>query len=246
MVPAEVIMRASRMLKDQEPGHAFVTWTESDLMSHLNEGLCTVFNFHPMMFVENVELELAAGSSQKLPSGYGELISIDSNLAPGACPGSGKPVNMSQFDMVKGLRGKKTCVTAECTPYEVAGYRKAGTGVAGFFVEPPVPCGPAVTVEATVTKRPERIEMCDRMKALDLPCELETPLLDWILYRAYEVDAESQYYAQMARRHQAAFYDWVNGTYLVDSRVNSGYVLGQRGSGEERTGWRNEGRQVGR
>jgi hypothetical protein len=249
--PKQLISRASKILNDDKPGYENTSWSVECLLDFLNEGLCQLAAYRPTEFVECIELCLVPGAKQQLPPGVSELVTIEGTEDPEVDDGaSDDPApTMSSGDMVKALRGKKTCVSStddNCGPYIVAGYRNAKGASDLFFVEPPVPFGEAPVVSAQVVKMPVPLTACDLDSAVQTECKFDPALVDWILYRAFSMDTESQYAYQVSRRHQSAFYDAVNGGYLADSRMRSGYILGQEGTGVERTGWRNEGRQIGR
>jgi len=246
--PADLIRRTSVLLNDQEAGHEYTTWTVPMLLDFYNEAMCTIFALRPTLFSKPVTLTLSPGSTQTLPPEYGQLLSITTNTTDGAgCTPEGAPVTMSAFNMVAGLGKKAKCVGAgSCTPYAVSSYRAGEAGEGVFSVEPPVPCGEDAKVNALVTVRPPKVSRCDVNDPADMPCEMDAPIIDYMLWRAYSIDAESQFSYAAARRHQATFYDWINGSYLVASRMASGYYLGRVGHGEARVGWRNEGKVVGR
>lgn len=244
---AQLIQRASRILNDQEEGYSYIAWTATELLDYYNEGLCTVYNMRPDLFAVCKELTLKPGAKQTLE--VGTLVSIDSNIDECGNADTETSLTMSSTDMVKGLAGKKTCsatAASACEPFTISGYRKGATaGI--FFVEPPVPIGgDPVVVEATVSVPPIAVCGGDIASETQIDCGLDSALTDWILYRALSRDVESQFNFNAARRHQAAFYDAVNASYLADSRMQSGYMLGMEGQGVETTGWRNESRNFGR
>lgn len=244
---AQLIQRASRILNDQEEGYSYTAWTTAELLDYYNEALCAVYNMRPDLFAVCQDITLAPGSKQTLDAGT--LISIDSNVDECGNSDPDTPLTMSSTDMVKGLAGKKTCsssAASPCEPFVITGYRKGATaGI--FFVEPPVPTGgDPVVVEATVSAPPVIVCGGDIAGETQIDCGLDSALVDWVLYRALSRDVESQFNFNAARRHQAAFYDAVNASYLADSRLQSGYMLGMEGQGVETTGWRNELRNFGR
>lgn len=243
---AKLIQRASRILNDQEEGYSYTAWTATELLDHYNEAVCTAYNMRPDLFSKDETIDLQPGSKQKLPDGVGHLLSVDSNLDENGDLDEDTPLTMSAGDMVKGLRGKNTCATSEaCEPFKIKGWRKSTTA-GTFFVEPPVPAGTSVSVDATVTCPPTTTKGGDIGGDSAMDCGFDSALVDWILYRALSRDSESQFNFAAARRHQASFYDMINASYLADSRVQSGYMLGREGDGVETTGWRNELRQMGR
>lgn len=243
---AQLIKRASRILNDQEEGYSYTGWTADELLDYYNEAVCQIYNFRPDLFAESSTLTLAPGSKQTLPDGIGNLLSIDSNLGEDGDLDEDTPLTMSSGDMVKALRGKPTCVEATtCEPFKIRGYRKSKVPNV-FFVEPPVPEGETVEVDVTVAVGPMQVCGGDITNETQLDCRLDPAIVDWILFRAMGRDTESQFLYQAARRHQAAFYDAINGGYLAQSRMQSGYMLGREGDGVETTGWRNELRQIGR
>ena len=237
--PSTILERASKQLADPD----YECWDKSCLLSYYNEALCTLSGLRPTAFAECVDLPLVTGTKQILPDEYATLLSIEGDESEEGDTGA----TYASSDMVRSLRGKVSClVDDDCATYAVTSFRHHPSSDSIFYVSPNVPAGLTPTVEAVVVPNPAPIKLCDLNEESGVDCRMDALILDWVLYRAYGQESESQTSLHMSRRYQAAFYDGVNGTYRVDSRLRSGHILGQTGTGDERLGWRNQLQGVGR
>ena len=226
----DLIKRVSKILSD-DGGVDDRTWTQGELVGHLNEALCELLKLRPDVFMERVDLPLKPGSRQQIPEGYAALVRIDTNQDADSSGALQEGAVISEADSrYAGALKKKLCLSsdlcAEPRPYVVSSYTRDGISSQTFTVYPPVPQGASVVVSAQVVARPPRHTTAAMGACLGVPCEYEASVVDWILHRAYAKEIESQYAGAMVDRHRKAWFEGINAKYLQDSRFNSGFWAG--------------------
>lgn len=248
----DLIDRARKTLCDPEKKH----WLDDELMCYLNEGLCELAGLRPDQFVESRDITLVPGACQVVPDGCIDMVDVQANVKDGVK--TEDPVLNATTTAGERLGDKFSCATADepdcvagetdaCASYLVSGYKITSSMHGQFTVEPPVPAGcDAIVISALVYCEPSKFELdppagADECK---LPTLYNAQLVDFILMRAYEKDVESQFAVSRASYHRTAFYTGVTADYRAASRLRSGYILGEEGSGSRNTGWRNEARGV--
>lgn len=222
---------------------ANVHWSLEELLGYFNEALCEIAGLRPDAFVKRVTLKLQAGAQQQLEKPYIDIVAVNGNLDR-----SGKPVDksVSKTTSTAGSRlgGKFKCA-ADAPFTGISGYQITSASHGYFTVDPPVPEGEIAYLDAMVYVPPPMFTMED----LDdencvLPCIYDAQIVDWIMKRCYEKDAESQWSRDRASYHFQAFRLGMNADYRSASRLRSGYILGEKGDGYEPTGARNEARGI--
>lgn len=249
----QMLDRALTLLRDNEAGFEATTWSRKSLLDWLNEGLCQIAALRPDLFVTTADIPLKPGSQQELPEGYEQILSIEGTVTagPDGTPIVSDSATVADSALLRRFK-KKPCLasqTSECgdpgAGYEVKSFIPNPHNMRQFRVEPPVPAGASVEVRASVVKAPGHYTDGDANKDVALSCPSHAALLDWIMHRAYSTELESEYAIRAKNDHLRQFYASVNGKYIADSRMVSGYVLGREGTGDERSGAPRELRQFG-
>ena len=242
----QITERAAITLRDFEAGHEFTTWTKAMLLEWLNEGLCQLSALRPDLFTATRKITLKPGANQTLPDGIDAVYDINGNvlISPDGTETVEEGVTTGNQKLSRRFK-KKPCLVADDTGgncgdlgdgYKVKSFIRNPYTSREFRVEPPVPEGVEVEVMATVLLAPGHFDEGDYENKTPLSCSNDAALLDWILMRAYEVEIESEYAARAKVYHAQKFYHETGQKYFADSRMTSGYVLGQKGSGDERSG----------
>lgn len=223
-----------------------VHWTQEELIGYFNEALAEIAGLRPDEFVKRVTLTLQPGSSQKLPRPYIDIVSIEATLDENGDE-IDRPIAATTSSAGDRLGGKYRCAPDGIGARYggVAGYSITSSARGYFTVTPAVPEGEKVRVSAMVHVPPPRFteEHLDDCNCV-LPTIYDAQIVDWMLKRAYEKDIESQWARDRAAYYGAQFSIGMNADYRAASRLRSGYMLGQKGTGVETTGWRNEIRGV--
>lgn len=230
-IAGAMILNVSDTLSDQATGAEYSAWSKDVLAGFLTEGMCQLLALRPDAFASVETIALQAGAAQTLPSSFHSLLDIsDADTADNSDDGAMRSDN----DVLRRF-GKPPCLVATPgTVYALKTFSVNANVKTAFNVFPPVPVGTVVSVRATVVKLPTIFTAANLTQTIGISCEYDAPLVDWMLMRAYGTETESASSATLARTHRDAFYAAFNTNYLQARRFQSGYYLGQEGSGDER------------
>lgn len=176
---------------------------------------------------------------QRLPEGAVSLTSIDSNV-----DGSEAPVLNANLKLLRAFAPKNcngSVYTTDCVgepKYRVRTYAYDPKNPGVYYVSPAVPESGTYKVMATVNSDPAVIDETTWNDELDLPLKYIPVLVEYMLYRAYSKETESVTSVALSRTHLANFYNALGVNYKQETRMHSGYYLGQRGSGDPNAGSR--------
>jgi hypothetical protein len=172
-------------------------WGRDTLLEHLNDGQVEVCNIKPDAYTITTAFQLAAGSKQSVPANCIQLQSIIRNMGTdGNTPGASIPlVSMQQLDLVRPTWHSETAAAAvkhwlfnEKNPKVFWVYPKnTGTG----------------WVEAILGAIPP--EVAAEGNVITLDDIYQNALRNFMLYRAYSLDADFAANAELARLYYANF-----------------------------------------
>lgn len=202
MQAREIVEAAARELNDLEPGAEYTRWSQPELLGHVTEAIAQLAVLKPTLFKTTITLPLGAGAQQKLPEYVESLDDIIFNLN---VDGSlGLPVLPGLFNLER-TYGKGVCISE---PYVVRSYAVHPNTDSLFYVDPPVPPTQTARVQAVVQIAPQVVATMDTPLELPSasPLTYRNALLDWVLYRAFAKDTESQTSNDRSQQHFKAFY----------------------------------------
>lgn len=237
-----LVDRIAGLLNDADAQCPNVRWSRDSLISHINEGLCRVQALRPDAFSTTSEIVLKPGALQTLPPVFVSLSSVESSVK---ADGSETPVQQVD-DRFSKIFAKKRCLTRDrrcedpranagqdpCASYAVKSFVKNPLDEKTFRVEPPVPPGCSPRVVVTAVKRPPRYCAADEGKCLEVDCEYEAAIVEWVLYRAFGIDTESAVATRISMEHLKSFNTLMATDYLMEQRYGSGFYRGQEGTGD--------------
>lgn len=190
-----ILDRAAVILQDTEN----VRWTVAELLKWLSDGQASIVQLKPDAGTVNTSVRLKAGARQELPAVGISLVDIPRNMGlDGATPGDA--VRMAdREDMDANAPGWMTAAPSATVLNFVC--NKADP--LHFYIYPPQPGTGQGYVEMVYVAYPAAVEAIT--DAISLPDIYAPMLLDFVLYRAYQKDAEDAVNAQRSTTHMAAF-----------------------------------------
>lgn len=234
---SSLVLRARNILRDGQKDGRPQLWPDEVLVDYLNEGLALLQSLRPDSFVTTADITLTPGSYQTLPEEYDQLVEVLENK-------DGSPITASD-DAARNIIQGKGCSTSDCQTESsspargVSSYSRSGTDLRGFHVQPPVRPGQRPTVTARVVANPPCHSASDQTPCVGVPRKHEAALTDWMLYRAWSTDIESEFAFRSAAAAHDRFYLVVNSARLNEARFGSKYWMGREGDGDENTNARN-------
>lgn len=197
-----------RMARDALQDDGAVRWSLDDLIDYLNAAQYALVSVRPDAKSTIAAVQLASGTRQAIPSGGIRLLNVTRNMgADGVTPG--KVVTLAQrnsFDLNRPGWHTDTAKTA------IRHFFFDNRHPKDFYVWPPVHATIAVYVEMMYSVEPAMMPLSTDAPAydayedvIDVSGIFVNPLLEFMLYRAYQKDAETAN-AMLASQHLQLFY----------------------------------------
>ncbi len=217
MLASVLVDQVGAMLNDLEPGNEHVRWPVSELLLYLTEATAAIAQGRPSVFTVSANIELAPGSTQRLPDQYCKLLDIHFNVNPDGSEGS------NVFPAVHDLQQafpKPGC------PYSggIQSYSYFDSSDRYYGVNPAVPQGLTYTpkVQAVLMLTPQVVTSASQPLYLpgSDPQLFQGALVDWMLYRCYSKDEESNTSLERAQMHFRSFQAYLGISAAVAAAQN--------------------------
>jgi hypothetical protein len=206
MLASDIIAGAANALSDED----HVTWTLGDLIRDINSAQQQIAILRPDASSAVQALQLVAGTKQSIPAGARRLLGLTRNLgSDGNTPG--KPITVVDRESLDLLSLYWHSGTGK-TAVQHFTYDERTPEV--FYVYPPVSATTAVHVEASISEVPAAV--ANEGDELALNDIYQNAVLEWVLYRAFSVETDSQTSANEAAKHHRAFYEALGMKYKSD------------------------------
>lgn len=193
MLASVVLNKAATLLLDA----TFVRWTESEVIGYLNLAQLEIAALKPESTKTRATFVAVVGAQQTLPAAAMRLLNVECNITAGnAVSKNITYADKGTLDLfAQSWRTETPVAEADNYCYD------AETDPATFYLYPPVTVG--AKVQLLYSAYPTLITA--GTDALSVGDEYESPLLDYILSRAYTKDSEFAD-ATKASGHAQAFY----------------------------------------
>jgi len=179
-------------LNDLEPGNEHVHWPLPNIYSYITQALQQIKLLEPALFSALKTFVLRPGSTQYLPSEYGQLLDI-------------ADLTYAEHELTKYFNKSIACYD----PYIPKSFSIDDSNNRVFYILPPVPAGSTVTINVFVTQTVTPVVA--QNQDLQFPGgdidKYFNQILDWALFRAFLKDTESQSNYTRAQGHYKSFYD---------------------------------------
>ena len=203
----DIIDRARDDLNDPDG----ITWSDLDLIRYINDAQNAIIVARPDAKTSIQSISLVAGSKQSLPSDALRLIDVIRNLDSSGNPGKSiSPVERRDLDAID----PKWHTRTEKDIIDHFSYDERNPKV--FWVSPPAKDG--IIVEAVVSKLPNDVTAAT--DAIDLDDSYMQPLIEYVLYRAYNKETDSMASRAEAARHLQNFSNMLGVKMAVDLKYS--------------------------
>lgn len=199
-----IIQRARFQLVDE----LGVRWTETELMSYINDAQREIVLYKPDAIVRNEDFSLSAGAKQTLPTSTIRLLSVVKN-SHASTERSVRPVSRETLDRFKPNWHSET------QNVEVQHFVFDDLDQEHFYVYPPNDGNGSIEIQ--YTKHPTTLQPSSSLEVADA---YANSLLDYVLYRAFAKDGDIPSGAQRSANHFQAFMGALTGKQTVDSGVS--------------------------
>ena len=193
MLASDIIDRARLVLNDTV---ATYRWADSEFFKWINDGQRAIVLVRPDASVSVETLTCAAGTKQAIPSGAIRLLDVTRNI--NADNSAGRAVRLVDRDI---LDSQNPDWHSGTQADAVKNFIYDNRAPSVFYVYPPAKS--TTKVEIVVSKNPTDVTATGSTLALaDIYAE---PLLNYVLFRAYNKDAEFAANANLALSYFQAF-----------------------------------------
>ncbi len=194
-------------LNDAEPGHEFTTWTQAQIANYIREAIRVAFVERADLFVETKILKVTA--CQHL------VDTCDCTHVRRVLWQSDKDGNPLHMLRVRKNSDKLVWRGMTC-PVNPRDFKLEEYSIDNvtdkLWVYPQVPGGIDVYIAVECSVLPDEIG-----DDYEIPNELDAAVVQWVLWRAKSVDAETNATAnQVANMHQDTFWKLLNAQLLYD------------------------------
>lgn len=205
----QIADKAETLLLDE----ANVRWSATELLGWINSGLGEIVTYKPTAYVTTTTMQCVAGTKQTLPAGAIVLIDVTRNMgAAGTAPGRViTPVKRGTMDAVN--PDWHAATPSASARHFIFDPKNPKT----FYVSPPQPATGMGHIEVSFSASPP--PLASLANNIPLDDTYESVLLDYVLYRAYSKDADSQPSLQRATTHYQAFANAVGAKLRFDFTV---------------------------
>lgn len=176
---ASIIAKASQILLDS----GNVRWTTDELLGWLNEAQKQIVIFKPNAYVKSSAVQLVAGTRQSLPDDGVQLINVVRNMGTtGSVPGVAV-----RFVTRETLDAQLPTWHSYAASNVAKHYLFSTLDPKHYYVFPPQPAANTGFVELVYGAVPPDATAGGSINVDDI---YASPMLDWILYRAFSKDTE--------------------------------------------------------
>jgi hypothetical protein len=186
-------------LNDAEPGHEFTIWSREQLLRYHNEGLCLVAALRPDMFTKTVVVKVTPCVEEQSVC---DCTVVHKVL--GQADSNGRilrPLRLRNTKTAMVWTGKKCAAPRQST---VLKEYSVDSGTNKVSVYPPVSSGVEAWIKIECTSPPEELTL-DSPGSGATRCAFAAAVLQWVLYRAKEIDEMSPALRAAAKDHFATF-----------------------------------------
>lgn len=178
-----LISRGRGILQDSDS--TSYTWSDADLLSYLDDGQRDIIFLKPNAYVVNEVLQLAAGTKQTVQDGIA-LIKLTRFMGTDGTT-AGDVINFVPMEQLnyqeRSWHSETACATPELYTYDE-------DDPTYFYVYPPQPTTGMGYVEEVHVGMTATLDATT--DAIGLNDIYQTPLLNYMLYRAYSREVDSQ------------------------------------------------------
>lgn len=209
-----VLESALHELEDDEPGHEYSRWTKPEMLANVTAAIAALHFYKPDLFFVREQVTLRPGDVQHVDARFSKILSLDANVDKNGR--EGKPIYESNHPLIKALyRPNQFDALA---PYWVRSCAIEPENQRIYYVNPPAPEHPRANVRGMFVLSPP--EVTSENQQVDFPASDAgawfNAILDFVLFRAFAKDTESNTSRTKSRDHEIAFMNAVGAKTRLD------------------------------
>lgn len=202
-----ILDTVSRELTDESR----TVWSLADMVGYYNSAIAAIANYRPDIFAETIPLSCAAGTRQDIPAGAVKFIEVERNTGGRKI----RYIERGQLDdQDPDWMASIGSSAAEAYCYQVTNPR-------AFWLYPGVTAGTSVDLVLSVLPEQATEASVTAGEATPIDATWHTPLMDWIIYRAYMRDADDVVNSNRGQMHLQSFAQYLGVTIETDQAIAS-------------------------
>jgi len=205
MLASTIITEVSEQLNDTD----FITWTESMLIGYINSAQRAIASVRPDASTVTESFQLAAGTKQDLPAAALRLLEVTRNMGfDGSTPG--QSIRGTDYESLS-LFNRNWHEAPQATVVNNFTYSEKTPRI--FYVDPPADGTRWVEIHYSVL--PANISAS--FETLALKDIYQNHIVQWCMFKAYSVEADSAISRQRALEHQTTFWNMLGRKFGRDA-----------------------------
>lgn len=230
----QIVEYVSGQLQDQRERAQYTRWTVAMLVNYLNDAMSEISSIRPEAFALRQTVTLDPGYIQAVPPGWMAIVRVEENP-------DGTRVYEADTELMRVYGGSPR---SQRINYDVAGnvvYYVRSFSIdpkdpKTYYVSPPVPAGVTAKVLVTMVANPVVYTPGDLGAEIDVQPGVYNLVQDYMLGRAFEIDAESAQARATSAQHFTQFYQFFGLNYKQSAAFRSGNYLGSTAAGNSAGG----------
>ena len=186
-------------LNDAEPGHEFTIWSREQLLRYHNEGLCLVASLRPDMFTKTLNVKVDPCVEEQTVC---ECTVVHKVIGQSDIRGRVlRPLRLRNTKSAMVWTGNKCIAPRKNTVLKEYSI-DASTNKVSIY--PPISAGVDTWIKVECTTVPESLTL-DSTGENMIRCAFSAAILQWVMYRAKEIDELSPALRAAAKDHFTTF-----------------------------------------
>lgn len=213
---SDLAVEVSKLINDSDDCNSeynFTRWSKQELIHYAQDAINMIFMLYPKKFTKTTKVPLVAGIVQTLPE---DCVLMTKLLGITDASGAISSIVSNGDDRLAALftNGCSQPITSGSYKYKIESYSYEETSDNIFYVKPPVPAS-ALPLEVTVicSSAPDSAD-----KDYVPESWMHNLIIEWMQYRAYSTEDESQSSDANAKMHLEHFYSII-GNYKTAEKM---------------------------
>lgn len=215
----DIALEVSKLLLDAsdcDTSYNFTRWSKNDLIHYAQDAIRMLVILKPDWFSELKVVELQPGRVQEIKEGCEKIIKI---IGVHGSVDADSPIASTVNDRLSGIFPSTCAESVSSKDYVIESYTIEPKAKNIFYVSPPVPDNGPVLVDVICSGTPDMDE--DYV----IPNWAHNLIIEWMMYRAYISEEESDGAQGAAQLHLSHFYAMLERLNAADAIISGDVSL---------------------
>ena len=219
----DLAKEASLLLNDSQHcdgEYDFTRWSQLELANYGASAIILAHTIYPEKFTKVVKMELVKGRVQTLPEGCSKVVKVLGTIddMTGTVPSTATSTDDRLLNIFPARECSGSVVPNESGRYTVKNFSLEESSDNIFYVNPPVPSSEKPIEISVICSAP----LDPDLRKTPIAPWLWNPIIEFMLYRAYHSEDESQNSATQMQIHFKNFFSMVQLYKDTEMRIGTG------------------------